>query len=134
MLRGERESTCKMNRDKQGGSGSKIRSLSEHSFRMSFFVATKIYDMLIFNLTNSLIRYNLSSDTNYTEWPFLRIILNFYKATHTSLIQSESYQQSPEKNDSGINKVLMKWKSMVNTRDNINTWVHSLCYKLIYIG
>ena len=42
----------------------------------------------------------------------LAIILNFHRATHVSLIQNESYQQSPEKtkNDGEYEK-----------RDNINT-------------
>ena len=60
---------------------------------------------------------------------FLRIILNFYQGNHIALIQNESYQQSPEKNESSINKVLREWKKMVSTRDSINTLVsrvHSL--------
>ena len=72
------------------------------------FAATKIYDMLIFNLTCSLSAYNLNSDTNNSHWPFLRIILNFCQANNTFFIQTESYQQSAEKNGSGIKKVLRK--------------------------
>ena len=43
------------------------------------------------------------------KWPLLRINLNFYQATHVSLIKNEIDQQSPEKNESGISKVLRKW-------------------------
>ena len=32
-------------------------------------------------------------------------------------------EKSPEKNDSGMNKVLIKGKIMVNTRDNIITLI-----------
>ena len=49
--------------------------------------------------------------------------------TRISPIQNDSYQQSPEKNVSSINKVLRKLKITVNTRDKINTLVprvHSL--------
>ena len=35
--------------------------------------------------------YNLNSHTSYSQWPFLRIILDFYQATHISLIQNDSY-------------------------------------------
>ena len=45
---------------------------------------------------------------NYSQWPFLRVILVFYQATNISLIQNKSYQESAEKNESGINKVLRK--------------------------
>ena len=55
--------------------------------------------MLIFSLTHSLISLKSNSDTNYLQWPFLKIILNFYQETHVSVIQNKSYQQSPEKNE-----------------------------------
>ena len=50
----------------------------------------------------------VGSDTNYSQWPFLIIILSFYEATNISLTQNESYQQSAEKDEIGINKVLIK--------------------------
>ena len=122
MFRG-RIVTCKMNGDRQGGQ--KLEVSSKHTSWMTpkSSAATKIYDMLIFNLTCSLSAYNLNSDTNNLHWPFLRIILNFCQANNTFFIQTESYQQSAEKNGSGIKKVLRKWKIMVNTRGNINTLV-----------
>ena len=55
--------------------------------------------MLIFSLTHSLISLKSNSDTNYLQWPFLKIILNFYQETHVSVIQNKSYQQRPEKNE-----------------------------------
>ena len=77
--------------------------------------------MLICNLAIPLSAYNPNSDTNYSKWPFLWIVLNFYQAAHISLIQNESYQQGPEKNESGLNKVLRKWKIMMNTTGTIKT-------------
>ena len=74
---------------------------------------------------------NLNSDTNYSQWPFLRIILNLHQTTHISLIQKESYQQSSEKNESSINKVLRKWKIMAKTRGNINTLVSRLYWLML---
>ena len=44
------------------------------------------------------------------------IILNFYRGTHVSLIENESYLKKPE-------KVLRKQKMMVNTGDNIKNLV-----------
>ena len=70
----------------------------------------------------------VGSDTNYSQWPFLIIILSFYEATNISLTQNESYQQSAEKDEIGINKVLIKWKIILSKGNNINTlvaWVHS---------
>ena len=40
------------------------------------------------------------------------VILNFHRATHVSLIQNESYQQSPKKT---------KTNGEYKERDNINT-------------
>ena len=86
-----------MNRDEQGGSRSKNQKFQVNilfKLPQNLFSPTKIYDMLIFNLTHSftLFLYNLNSDTNYLQWHFLRIILNFYQATHISLTQTDSYQ------------------------------------------
>ena len=38
------------------------------------------------------------------------MVLNFYQVTNIYLIQNKSYQQSAEKNDSGVNKVLRNLK------------------------
>ena len=61
----------------------KLEVSSEHTFGMIQSLFAKIYDMLIFNHI-PLSTYNLDSDTNYSQWPFLRIILNFYQGTHIS--------------------------------------------------
>ena len=130
--------TCKMNRDGQGRKVQKLEVSSEHTFWMipKHFVATKIYDMLILNLRSSITAYNLNSDTNYSKRPFLIVILVFYQATNISLIQNKSYQQMDEKNENGINKVLRKWKIMVNVRwdiwENINTLVSTVHSLMIY--
>ena len=85
----------------------------------SLFAATKIYDMSIFNPIYPLINFwcqllTVAFNKNY---------LNFYQVTNISLIKNESYQESTDKNGSGINKVLRKWKMTVNTKENINTLV-----------
>ena len=47
------------------------------------------------------------------------IILNFYQATHVSLIQNESYQQSPEKmkNSDEHERLLSLLSSFINAID-----------------
>ena len=88
-MRGEVLYTYKMNRDEQGGGNiSEIRSFEWTYFLNDpkVFAATKIYDMLIFNLIPIL-----------SQWPPLGIILNFYEATRIFLIQNESWEKSRER-------------------------------------
>ena len=98
---GKGGSTYKMNRDKQEKKESqKFEVLSEHElFNWPQSLFAKIYDMLIFSRTHSLI--SLLSKFWYQLLPmaFFKSYFEYFSSSHVSLIQNESYQQSPEKNE-----------------------------------
>ena len=69
--------------NKMGEANQKLEVSGEHAFWMT--------PMSLLQL-----RFDSNFDTNYSQWPPLKIILNFYEATRIFLIQNESWENSWE--------------------------------------